>query len=68
MFEVDVSALRRMIFAKKFSASKVAKLAGLTVKTVAKLFKDGATANAQTIGKLAAALDCDGETLILKEM
>lgn len=67
MFEIDCLTIRKMIFAKKFSAAKLAEKAGLTKKTVAKIIKGG-RANAMTIGKLAAALDTDGETLILKEM
>lgn len=68
MFQLDAVKLRALLFEKKISASKLAGNANLTAKTVAKLIQDGAKANAKTIGKLADALKCNGEELILKEV
>lgn len=55
------------MFAQKLNISALAEKAELQKSSVSRLITDGATANAQTIGKLSNALNCDGEELILKE-
>ena len=66
MFQLDTVKLRGLLFEKKISARKLAENANLTAKTVLKLLHNG-KANFKTIGKLADALNCNGEELILKE-
>ena len=68
MFEVNAKKIRALMFAQKVNISELASKAKLQNASVSRLMTDGATANAQTIGKLADALNCDGEELILKEM
>ena len=67
MFQVDSKKIRDSMFKKKLNIATLAKLAKLTEKTVASLL-NGSKANAMTIGKLADALDCNGEDLLLKEV
>lgn len=66
MFKVNAKKIRALMFAQKINISELASKAKLQNSSVSRLMTDGATANAQTIGKLAAALDVDGENLILK--
>ena len=67
MFQLNTVKLRALLFDKKISAAKLAETANLTAKTVSKIIKGG-RANAMTIGKLADALNCDGEELLKEEM
>ena len=67
MFKVDSRKIRSLMFAQKLNISALAEKAELQKSSVSRLITDGATANAQTIGKLSDALNCDGEELILKE-
>ena len=67
MFSIDSQKLRELMFERKVNISGLATKANLQPATVARLIKNGAVANAETIGKLADALKCDGEEL-LKEM
>ena len=67
MFQVDSKKIRDSMFKKKLNIATLAKLAKLTEKTVASLL-NGSKANAATIGKIADALDCNGEDLLLKEV
>lgn len=67
MFKVNAKKIRALMFAQKVNISELANKAKLQNSSVSRLMTDGATANAQTIGKLADAFNCDGEELILKE-
>ena len=66
MFKVDAKKIRSLMFAQKINISELATKAKLQNASVSRLMTDGATANAATIGKISAALGCDGEELILK--
>lgn len=68
MFKVNAKKIRALMFAQKINISELASKAKLQNASISRLMTDGATANAQTIGKLADAFNCDGEELILKEM
>ena len=67
MFKVNAKKIRSLMFSQKINISTLAEKAELQKSSVSRLITDGATANAQTIGKLSDALNCDGEELILKE-
>ena len=56
------------MFSQKINISELAAKAKLQAVSVSRLMTDGATATAKTVGKIADALNCDGEELILKEM
>ena len=66
MFSIDSQKLRELMFERKVNISGLATKA--KPATVARLIKNGAVANAETIGKLADALNCDGEELLKEEM
>ena len=68
MFKVDAKKIRSLMFAQKINISELATKAKLQAGSVSRLMTDGATATAKTIGKIADALNCNGEELILKEM
>lgn len=67
MFKVNAKKIRGLMFSQQLNISELAAKANLKNATVSRLMTDGATANAATIGKISAALGCDGEELILKE-
>ena len=66
MFSVDAKKIRELMFSQQLTIAALAKKANLQNSSVSRLMTDGSFANAMTIGKLAAALNCDGEELILK--
>lgn len=66
MFKVDAKKIRGLMFAQKINISELAQKAKLQMVSVSRLMTDGATATTKTIGKLSAALNVDGEELILK--
>lgn len=67
MFKVNAKKIRGLMFSQQLNISELAAKANLKNASVSRLMTDGATANAATIGKISAALGCDGEELILKE-
>lgn len=66
MFRVDAKKIRGLMFSQKINISELAQKAKLQMSSVSRLMTDGATATAKTVGKIADALNCDGEELILK--
>ena len=66
MFRVDAKKSRGLMFSQKINISELAQKAKLQMSSVSRLMTDGATATAKTVGKIADALNCDGEELILK--
>ena len=67
MFNVNAKKIRSLMFAQQITNSKLARKANLQNASISRLTRDGATANAATIGKIAAALGIDGEKLILEK-
>jgi len=65
MFEIDAAEIRRLMFAAKLNTLDLAKVAGVSKGTAAKVLRDGAKATFAVIGKIANALNVDGNTLIL---
>ena len=65
MFNINAKKIRALMFSQQLNISELAKKSNLQNASISRLMTDGATANAATIGKLAAALNCDGEELIL---
>ena len=66
MFQVDSIKLRDLMFARKINIAGLARSAKITEKTVANLL-NGSKANAKTVGKISAALNCEGKDLIVLE-
>ena len=66
MYEVDAEKLRQLIMKNGLNISDVAKKAGVQNATIKKLLDGGAVALLSTIGKIAGALNVDGDNLILK--
>ena len=66
MFQIDVSRVRSLIFQNGLSVSAFAAKTGLSVTTVKRVLRDGATASLKTISTLAKNLGVDGNSLILK--
>lgn len=65
MFELDAVKIRRLMFAAKFDPATLAKKAGISPPTAAKVIRDGAKVNFSIVGKIADALGVDGNTLII---
>jgi len=63
---VNEKTLRRLMIQKKLNASDLARAAGVQTLTVTKFLKGGQAALLSTIGKLADALNVDGEQLIIE--
>ena len=67
MFEIDAGEVRRLMFATKFSTLDLANNAGISRTTAAKVIRDGAKVNFNIVGKIADALNVDGNNLILRK-
>ena len=67
MFELNATEIRRQMFAAIFTSLDLAKSAGVSKGTAAKVLRDGAKATFAVIGKIANALNVDGNTLILRK-
>ena len=65
MFEIDAAEIRRLMFATKLNTVELEKKAGISRATAAKVIRDGAKVKFFVIGKIADALNVDGNTLIL---
>ena len=65
MFELNAAEIRRLMFAAKLNTLDLAEKAGISNSTVSKVIRDGAKVKFFVIGKIADALNVDGNTLIL---
>ncbi len=66
MYQIDARFIRNELFKRSLAAKEMARLVGVNEFTMKKLLKDGATASAKIVGKLAAFFGVEGEQLILK--
>ena len=65
MSNINAKKIRALMFSQQLNISELAKKSNLQNASISRLMTDGATANAATIGKISAALGCDGEELII---
>ena len=65
MFKVNAKKIRSLMFSQKINISTLAEKAELQKSSVSRLITDGATANAQTIGKLSDARRTNFEGVII---
>lgn len=57
MFEINQSLIRATMCEKQMTVRETARRANMSETTLRTLLNDKATANARTVGRLAAALD-----------
>ena len=65
---MDVKMLKILIAKRQLTISELAKKAGLSADLICKVLAKKRKPNLSTIGKIAAALDCDPEELLKDEV
>ena len=65
MLEIDAEKIRNLMFQSKLSISDLAKAAGISKTTAARVIRNGAKTTFVIVGKLANAFKVDGNVLIL---
>lgn len=65
---ISSQKLKNAMIRKAMGVSALAKLAKVQTKIISKFLKTNSNIRLSTLGKISAALNCDGEELILKEM